>query len=168
MTRNTKRSKIPQHTCYNYPWNPNFTPFHSIQPVFFVLQAEHWALQRRRWELGTFDALPVMLRSLGGHSVHCSENQPELGQERLLEQRKTPQQTPFGDIQMNVVVSYWQIYVYHYRSPTTQNLSDLDFDLSRSLKIKCDCVIGLPIYGFLIMCNSSIGPNMAPLRDIRL
>ncbi len=32
-----------------------------------------------------------------------------------------------------------------------QNLSDLDFDLSRSLKVKCDSVIGLHIYGFLLM-----------------
>ncbi len=42
------------------------------------------------------------------------------------------------------------------------NLSDLDFDLSRSLEVKCDGVIGLLIhvYGFLLiyisncMCNS--------------
>ncbi len=26
------------------------------------------------------------------------------------------------------------------------NLSDLEFDLSSSLKVKCDSVIGLPIY----------------------
>ncbi len=50
-----------------------------------------------------------------------------------------------------------------YTSPTTQNLSDLDFDLSRSLKVKCHGVIGLAIYGFLLMINSNIGPNMAPL-----
>ncbi len=31
-----------------------------------------------------------------------------------------------------------------------QNLSDLEFDLSRSLKVKCDDVIGLAIYGFLL------------------
>ncbi len=51
-----------------------------------------------------------------------------------------------------------------YRSPTTQNVSDLDFDR----KGKCDGVIGLPIYGFLLTFNSNIGPNFAPLRDIRL
>ncbi len=44
-----------------------------------------------------------------------------------------------------------------YRSPTTQNLSDLDFDLSRSLKVKCDSAIGLPIYAFLLMFISNIG-----------
>ncbi len=30
------------------------------------------------------------------------------------------------------------------------NLIDLDFDLSRSLKIKCYLAVGLPIYGFLM------------------
>ena len=47
-------------------------------------------------------------------------------------------------------------------------LSDLDIDLSMSLKVKCDIVIGLPIYGFLLVFNSKIWPNSAPLRDIRL
>ncbi len=48
-----------------------------------------------------------------------------------------------------------------YRSATAQNLSDLEFDLSRSnvLKVKCDGVIGLAIYGFLLMFNSNIGHN---------
>ncbi len=48
-----------------------------------------------------------------------------------------------------------------------QNLSDVDFDLSRSLKVKCDSVIGLPIYGFLVVSNSNIWPSSAPLQDIR-
>ncbi len=34
------------------------------------------------------------------------------------------------------------------------NLSDVDFDLSRSLKIKYDGAIRLPIYEFLLMYNS--------------
>ncbi len=46
-------------------------------------------------------------------------------------------------------------------------MSDLDFDLSRSLKVKCHFVIGLTIYSFL-MVNSNIWPNLAPIRDIRL
>ena len=46
------------------------------------------------------------------------------------------------------------------------NLSDLDFDISRSLKVKYDTVIGLPIYNFLLVFNSSIWPNSASLRDI--
>ena len=49
-----------------------------------------------------------------------------------------------------------------------QNLSDLEFDLSRSLKVKCDDVIGLSLYAFLLMFNSNIWPDSAPLQDIRL
>ncbi len=49
-----------------------------------------------------------------------------------------------------------------------QNVSDLEFHLSRSLKGKCDSVIELPIYAFLFMFNSNIWPNSAPLQDIRL
>ncbi len=49
-----------------------------------------------------------------------------------------------------------------------QNLSDLEFDFSRSLKVKCDYVIGLSLYAFLLMFNSNIWPNSAPLQDIRL
>ncbi len=49
-----------------------------------------------------------------------------------------------------------------------RNLSDLELDLSRSLKVKCDSVIGLPIYAFLLMFNSNIWPNSALLQDIRL
>ncbi len=47
-------------------------------------------------------------------------------------------------------------------------MSDLEFDLSRSLKVKCDDVIGLSLYAFLLMFNSNIWPNSAPLQDIRL
>ena len=49
-----------------------------------------------------------------------------------------------------------------------QNLSDLDFDLSRLLNIKCDSVIGVTTYGFLVVFNSNIWPNSALLRDISL
>ncbi len=42
----------------------------------------------------------------------------------------------------------------------------LNFDLSRSLKVKCDG-IGLSVYAFLLMFDSNIWPNSAPLRDIR-
>ncbi len=48
------------------------------------------------------------------------------------------------------------------------NLRDLDFGLSWSFKVKSDGVIGLAIYGFLLMVNSNIWSNSAPLRDIRL
>ncbi len=49
-----------------------------------------------------------------------------------------------------------------------RNLSDLEFDLSGSLKVICDDVVGLPIYAFLLMFNSNIWPNPAPLQDTRL
>ncbi len=41
-----------------------------------------------------------------------------------------------------------------------------DIDISRSLKVKCDSVIGLQIYGFLLVFNSNIWRNPAPLQDI--
>ena len=47
-----------------------------------------------------------------------------------------------------------------------RNLSN--FDLSMSHKVKCDSVIGLPIYGFLVVSNSNIWPNSTPLQNIRL
>ena len=37
-----------------------------------------------------------------------------------------------------------------------QNLSDFDFDLSRSFKVKSDNAVGHPIYYFLLMFNSNI------------
>ena len=49
-----------------------------------------------------------------------------------------------------------------------QNLSDLDFDLSKSLKLKCDSIIGISSYALLLMFNSNIWSNSAPLRDIGL
>ena len=48
-----------------------------------------------------------------------------------------------------------------------RNLSDLDFDISRSFKVKYhDSVIELPIYTFLLVSNSNMWPNSDPLRDI--
>ena len=43
------------------------------------------------------------------------------------------------------------------------NLGDLDFDLSRSLKVRSNGAIGLAIYGFLLMINTTTGPNLAAL-----
>ena len=51
---------------------------------------------------------------------------------------------------------------------TTQNVSNIYFDLSRSLNVKCDGIIKLPLYDFPLMINSYIGPNAVPLQDIRL
>ncbi len=45
-----------------------------------------------------------------------------------------------------------------------QNLSDLDFDITRSIKVKCGVTI-LPIYGLLLMFKSKVWANLALLRD---
>ena len=49
-----------------------------------------------------------------------------------------------------------------------QSLSDLDFDLTRSSKVKCDGAIGLSICELLLVSNSNTWRNSAPLRDISL
>ncbi len=43
---------------------------------------------------------------------------------------------------------------------------DLDFDLWRSLKVKSDGAIGLPLYGFLLVFNSNIWPSLVCLQDL--
>ncbi len=58
------------------------------------------------------------------------------------------QQTPYCDIKMVVTLLLANISI-PYRYPTTENLSDLDFDLSRSVNVKFDNAIGLAI-GFPI------------------
>ncbi len=52
------------------------------------------------------------------------------------------QQTPFCDVQMVVTLLLANISI-PYRYPTTENLSDLDFVLSRSLMVYSDVVIEL-------------------------
>ncbi len=47
-------------------------------------------------------------------------------------------------------------------------MSDLDTDLSKSLKVKCNIVVGLHILGFLVMLNSNIWLISAPIRDQNL
>ncbi len=42
----------------------------------------------------------------------------------------------------------------------------LNFNLSRKLKVKCDGGTGLPIYDSLLVFNSNIWPNSAALQDI--
>ena len=49
-----------------------------------------------------------------------------------------------------LVVTY-SLTLLLYKIYRLQNLSDIDFDLLRSLKVKCDGVIGLPMYGFLLI-----------------
>ncbi len=46
------------------------------------------------------------------------------------------------------------------------HIQHVNFDLSGSRKVKFDSVTGLPIYGFLLMCNSNVWPKSATLRDI--
>ncbi len=58
--------------------------------------------------------------------------------------------------------------VAHLWDIRLQNLSDTEFDLSRSLKVKCEGATGLTISGFLFIFNTNIGTNLAPLREIRL
>ncbi len=89
--------------------------------------------------------------------------------ERPLGQRKTPPANKlFLYIQIKVIINCWQVYGYHTDLVPLKNLYEHDLDLSSSLKVKCQGVIGLAIYGFLLMVNSNIWPNLAPLRDIRL
>ncbi len=47
-------------------------------------------------------------------------------------------------------------------------MSDLDFDLSRSLKAKFDSAIGLPIYGFQLMFNYNIESHLVAFQNIRV
>ncbi len=47
------------------------------------------------------------------------------------------------------------------RNIILQNVSDLDFDTSVPLKVKCESVFGLPKYAFLVMFISHIWPNSA-------
>ncbi len=54
-----------------------------------------------------------------------------------------------------------------YKSPTTGNMGILDFDCSRSVRVKCNGAIGLPSFGFLQIFNSNMWPNSTPWRDIR-
>ncbi len=63
------------------------------------------------------------------------------------------QQPTFCDIQIKVVILLLANISIPCRSPSTQSQSDLDFDLSRTLKVKSDDVIGRAIYGFLLMVN---------------
>ena len=76
-------------------------------------------------------------------------------QERPLGQRNTPpaKKLPFCDILIKVVMLLQVNISIPCKFPSTQNSSDLDFDLPGSLKVKSDDVIGLAIYGSLFMIN---------------
>ncbi len=100
-------------------------------------------------------------------SYHLKSNRPWLWPYRVTQGQIWCHWTPHIWFPINGYSNIWPNSVY-LRDITLCNLSDIDFDLSRSLKGKCDCVIGLPIHNFLLMVNSNIVPNQTPLRDIRL
>ena len=47
-----------------------------------------------------------------------------------------------------------------------QSISDIDFDLTRSLKVKSDGVVEVPLCDFLLVFNSNPLPKSAPLYEI--
>ena len=52
---------------------------------------------------------------------------------------------------------------YDFKSSVTSTLN-----FHRHLNVKCDGTIGFPIHEFLLVFNSNIWPNSAPLQDIKL
>ena len=75
-------------------------------------------------------------------------------------------------LQTCLIVTYGLTHIWPNMVPLRgvglRNLNDFHSDLSRSLKIKCDCVFGLPIYAFLLIFNCNSRPNSALLQDTRL
>ena len=58
------------------------------------------------------------------------------------------------------------INIWPYSPPLShKKLSDLDCDLLRSFKVKCDVIIGLLIYDFLLVFTVTWS-NLLPLQDI--
>ncbi len=54
-----------------------------------------------------------------------------------------------------------------YGSSTTENLGDLDFDISRVFTVKSNGAVRFLIHAFLLMFNMKIWPNVAPSRALR-
>ncbi len=101
-------------------------------------------------------------------SISCISNGSNK-QERPLGQRKTPPANKLHNVTSRLMSNTTGKYIFTgYRYSISQYLNDLDFDLSRSLKVKPIVAIRLPTYGFLLMFNCNIGSNSAPLQDIRL
>ncbi len=71
-----------------------------------------------------------------------------------------------GHLRSNVMVPFDSQYVDHFfnnnigRNPAPlrdirlQKLTDIDFDRSRSLKVRSNAAAGLPVYDFLLVSNS--------------
>ncbi len=53
------------------------------------------------------------------------------------------------------VNSHTVTHYMHVHVSILDHIQHLNFDLSGSLKVKCDSVTGLPVYGFLLMFNST-------------
>ncbi len=69
--------------------------------------------------------------------------------ERALGQRKTPPTNKLHNVTSRLMSITTRKYIpvfRDYRSSITQYMNDLDFDLSRSLKVKSIGAIRLPLY----------------------
>ncbi len=102
-----------------------------------------WRALMETYQTAKFDCSPNKL----SRDIVLTDRCPEKRKTRKTAgtaENPARQQTPFCDIQMVVILLLANIS-YPYRYPTTENLSDLDFDLSRSLKVKSDGVIRLAI-----------------------
>ena len=55
----------------------------------------------------------------------------------------------------NRIVTYIGPNMAPLRGVRLQNLGDLEFDFSRSLKVKSNGAVGLPMYDFLLVSNSN-------------
>ncbi len=70
-------------------------------------------------------------------------------------------------VPINVLVSnIGPSYIYRLFVRCKTSRPDLDFDLSRSLKVKTDSAIGLTHIWLLLMFNSNIGPNYRLVYEI--
>ncbi len=86
-------------------------------------------------------------------------------QERTLGQWKTPPANKLHNVTSRFMSNTTRKYIFtKYHSSITKNLNDLDFDLSRPLKVKSIGAIRLPIYGFLLMFNCNIRSSWALLH----
>ncbi len=53
-------------------------------------------------------------------------------------------------------------------SPCIKNISNLDFDLSRSFNVKSDGATRHPIYDFLFIFNINIGPRLLNIEEFKI
>ncbi len=72
-------------------------------------------------------------------------------QDRTLRQRKNPPANKLPYVTSWLIWKILQAYVQCADPPTTENLHDLDVDISRYHKVKYDGGVGLPIYDIRLM-----------------